>query len=151
MGGSDKDQKKDQQSGNGQEEGQEKKQKEKTSVWEWVVAAISTVLVLGAIGFMLYEALSEPASPPKITVQVDTIITTPTGYIVEFTAQNRGQTTAQGLQIEGELKSDTGTVQTSSVTLDYVPQEASSQGGIFFSKDPRNYRLELRPKGYDRP
>lgn len=134
-----------------EQERQEEEQEERTSVWEWIVAAISTVIVLGAIGFMLYEALSEPASPPKITIQVDSIVTTSSGYIVEFTAENRGQTTAQGLQIEGQLKSDTGTVQTSSVTIDYVPQEARRAGGLFFSEDPRRYRLELQPKGYDRP
>ena len=151
MGGPGEDQKKDQQSRDDERHGKNYQQKEETSVWEWVVAAISTALVLGAIGFMLYEALSEPPSPPRITVQVDSVVATSAGYIVEFTAENSGQTTAQGVEIEGELRSDTGTVQTSSATIGYVPQNASRQGGLFFTEDPRNYRLELRPKGYDRP
>lgn len=122
-----------------------------TSASEWIVAALSAVLVLGAIGFMLYEAASEPASPPDIIIQVDSIVRTGTGYVVEFEARNRGQTTAAGLTISGELRSDTGTVATSDVTIDYVPADGTRRGGLFFSENPRLYRLEIRPEGYDRP
>lgn len=125
--------------------------KQKTSAWEWVVAALSAVLVLGSMGFLLWEALTERASPPAITVQVDSIVNTGSGYVVEFRAHNRGQTTGAGVVIEGELLADTGSVETSSVTLDYVPSESSRGGGLFFSHDPARYRLRIRPKGYDRP
>ena len=122
-----------------------------TSPWEWVVAALSAVLVLGAVGFMLNEALREPETPPKIEIAVDTIIAIGTGYVVEFSAKNRGTTTAAGLTVEGELKSDAGIVAKSEVTIDYVPAEATRQGGLFFSRDPRRYQLQIRPKGYARP
>ena len=136
----------------GEREEQDQQQKSRgTSPWEWVVAALSAVLVLGAIGFMLHEALSEPSSPPSIEIAVDTIIATRNGYIVEFRATNRGTTTAAGMTVEGELRSDTGSVEKSEVTVQYVPAEASRQGGLFFSRDPQRYQLEIRPKGYARP
>ncbi len=136
----------------GERDEQDQQQRSRgTSPWEWVVAALSGVLVLGAIGFMLQEALSEPSSPPRIEIAVDTIIATRNGYVVEFRATNRGTTTAAGLTVEGELKSATGSVEKSEVTVQYVPAEASRQGGLFFSHDPQRYQLEIRPKGYARP
>lgn len=124
---------------------------QQASLWEWVVAALSTALVLGTIGFMLYEAITEPDTPPQLTVQVDTIISSPEGYTVVFRAHNRGQTTAAAVTIEGELRADTGSVEKSEVTISYVPAEASRKGGLFFSHNPAHYQLQLRPKGYDRP
>lgn len=125
--------------------------KEKTSRWEWAVGTVSALLVLGTIGFMLYQGLTAPGTSPRITLQVDTIVEAEKGYVVEFRARNRGNSTAAGLGVEGELKSDTGTVETSEATVDYVPGHSERRGGLFFTEDPRRYTLELRPKGYDRP
>jgi uncharacterized protein (TIGR02588 family) len=124
---------------------------QQTSLWEWAAAALSTVVVLGAIGFMLNEAFTVPSSPPMITVRVDTIVAAGSGYVVEFRAQNSGQTTAAGLTIEGELRSDTGTVEKSNVTIDYVPAGSHRRGGLLFTHDPARYTLQIQPKGYDRP
>jgi uncharacterized protein (TIGR02588 family) len=138
----------EEQGGNGGPGGEEQK---KVSPWEWVVAGVSTLLVLGVIGFMGHEALSAPSTPPLIDVRVDTVIAVSGGYLVEFRASNSGQSTASGVTIEGELKADTGTVEKSEVTIDYVPSQAHRKGGLYFSKDPAKYKLEIRPKGYDRP
>lgn len=125
--------------------------KAETSVWEWVVSALSAALVLGAIGFMLHEALTRPSTPPEIVIEDTTITENAAGYVVEFRARNRGSTTAQSLTVEGELKSDTGTVEKAEVTIDYVPPHAGRRAGFFFSHDPREHTLEISPKGYDRP
>lgn len=121
------------------------------SPWEWAFAVISAIVVLGAIGALLYEAFAEPATPPRIEIMVDTILDTGTGYTVQFRAHNRGNTTAAGLVVEGELTSDTGSVETSSVTIPYVPPRAMREAGLIFAHDPRQFTLELQAKGYDLP
>ena len=118
---------------------------------EWGVAGLSTLLVLGAVGFLLHDAARGSPSHPRIAIEVDTVVRAGQGYLVEFRAWNHGQTTAAGLLIEGEIRSDTGTVEKSEVTIDYVPSEGMRRGGLFFTHDPRRNRLEIRPKGYDRP
>lgn len=138
-------------SGEGGERDEGGKRKSETSPWEWGVAGVSVLLVLGAVGFMLYEGITVPDSPPHITLQVDTVVEGERGYVVEFRAHNQGHSTAAGLTVEGVLKSDTGTVETSEATISYVPSQSSRRGGLFFSEDPRRYTLDLRPKGYDRP
>lgn len=124
---------------------------ETTSVWEWIIAAVSTLLVFGAIGFIFYRAVTEDPVTPRISVQVDTIVQTESGYAVEFWARNHGDATAKGLSVEGQLVGDTGVLFTRSTTLDFVPGESRRRGGLFFPVDPRRYELRLYPVGYDRP
>lgn len=122
-----------------------------TSAWEWAVAAVGALLVLSVVGLMLYEALTEPSTPPQIEVSVDTIVQNEYGYVIQFQARNHGQITAAGLVVEGELKSDTGTVEKAQVTIDYVPSESRRKGGLLFTHDPRHYTVNVSAKGYDVP
>jgi uncharacterized protein (TIGR02588 family) len=118
---------------------------------QWVIGIASTLLVLGLLGFVVYEALSGTDLPPLVTLRVERVLSAPGGYIVEVAAFNEGGTTASALMIEGTLKQDTMTVETSTATISYVPAETEREAGLFFTQDPRRYKLELRPKGYDRP
>ena len=122
-----------------------------TSPWEWVAAALSAVLVIATVGTLAYDAVGEPSGPPLVEVRVERTVATGSGYLVEFRATNRGYSTAAGVVVEGELRGDSGSVERSQATLDYVPAEGSRQGGLFFSRDPARYLLEVRPLGYTRP
>jgi len=124
--------------------------KPRTSRSEWVAAALSAALVFPAIGYMAYEGWTEPDTPPRIEIVVDTVLAFPDGYLVEFEAHNRGHTTAAALLVEGELRGG-GEPETAEVTIDFVPAESMRRAGLFFSRDPRRHRLEIRPKGYDLP
>lgn len=125
--------------------------KQRTSRWEWVAAAAGTTLVLGTVGLMLNEALTSPSSPPALTVHVDSVLPQGKGYLVQVRAENSGGETAAGVTIEGELRSDTGSVEKSEVTIDYVPARGKRSGGLLFQEDPGRYVLTVRPKGYDLP
>ncbi|HEY0673818.1 MAG TPA: hypothetical protein VGD27_16185, partial [Longimicrobiales bacterium] len=73
------------------------------------------------------------------------------GYVVEIAIRNVGETTAADLTIEGELLQDTVAVETSTLTIPYVPEQAVREAGLFFRHNPNDYKLEIRPMGYDRP
>lgn len=122
-----------------------------TSRLEWVLAAFGALLVLGAVGHLLYEALAEPATPPDVRVEVVGVRPVGGGYLAEFRAENRGRSTAARLSVEGTLRQGATTVETASATLDYLPAEGSRRGGLFFSRDPRAYALDVRAVGYERP
>jgi uncharacterized protein (TIGR02588 family) len=117
----------------------------------WGIAVLGLVLVLGSIGFMLYEAAAGDSSPPDVTVRVDSIRPTQNGFLIEFRAINEGGTTAQGLTVEGELRNGADSVETSNTTIEYVPSHSERAGGLFFKSDPRQYELLLRAKGYEKP
>jgi uncharacterized protein (TIGR02588 family) len=117
----------------------------------WGIALIGLALVMGSIAFMLYEAAAGDTSPPDVTLEVDSVLTTRNGYLVEFRAINNGGSTAEGLTVEGTLQNGTTSVETSNTTIEYVPSHSEREGGLYFTLDPRHYRLQLRAKGYEKP
>jgi uncharacterized protein (TIGR02588 family) len=58
---------------------------------------------------------------------------------------------AAGLMVEGVLKEGTATVETSAITMDYVPSGSQRRAGLIFSRDPRKFELQIRAKGYEQP
>jgi uncharacterized protein (TIGR02588 family) len=121
------------------------------SRWEWVAAAISTAVVLWVIGYMAYEAVARPHTPPAVEVVSTSVLRARGGWVVEFRAYNHGYQTAAAVEVEGTLKEGERTVETSNAVLDYIPGRATRHGGLFFSRDPRAHRMELRALGYQAP
>jgi uncharacterized protein (TIGR02588 family) len=122
------------------------------SIWEWVAAAIGGALVVAVVAFMAYEAATlSPHPTPRLAIRIDTVVADPSGYIVEFRAINSGDATATSVLVQGELRSDTGLVERSEGTVDFVPARSWRRGGLVFARDPRTHRMEVRPVGFDRP
>jgi uncharacterized protein (TIGR02588 family) len=121
------------------------------SRWEWVAAAVSTALVLAVVGYLLYDGVARPRTPPDIQVAADTVLRSGGLWLVEFRATNDGHETAASVKIEGELMQGDSSVEASEAVLDYVPGRSVRHGGLFFRRDPRAYRLELRAHGYQEP
>lgn len=121
------------------------------SAWERVVAAVSALVVLGSVGFMLYEVVAVPATPPEIEVLTDSIGEGIGGYRVHVSARNHGGKTVASLLVEGELADAGGTLETAEVVLDYVPAGGTRSATLLFARDPRAHSLEVRARGYDTP
>ena len=124
-----------------------------TQASEWVVAGASTLLVLTAIGFLVYDAVTAPPTPADIRVAVDSVIAGQASYIAHFTAHNVGGRTGAGVQVSGELRSasEAAAVERSEARLDFVPAGSRRQGGLYFSHDPRRYRVVVHAEGYGTP
>jgi uncharacterized protein (TIGR02588 family) len=118
---------------------------------EWIVGTVCSVVVLFAVAYLFYEGLTRPSLPAMIGVEVAGILPMTEGFLVEFTARNEGTRTAADLVVEGSLLRVDSVVETSTATLQFVPGRAERSGGLFFSKDPSEYRLEVRPTGFDQP
>ncbi len=123
----------------------------KTPVWEWLVAAVGLILVIGSIGLTLYRAVIEKTTPPILEFSVDSIQPTANGYLVKFQVRNTGNQTAAALTIEGELKNGEESAETSTATLAYAPANSVRRGGLFFTKNPQNVDLQIRATGYEEP
>ncbi len=122
-----------------------------TPAWEWLVASISTALVLALIAYLIYLGVTAPHTPPQVMVSRDAVTAMDGGFVVTFSAHNTGGATAASVQVDGELKADTVIIEKRSATLRFVPAGATRRGGLFFTHDPRSYRLVLNASGYDRP
>lgn len=122
-----------------------------TPFFELMVALLGAALVAGTIGFMIYKAAWGEQSPPDIVITVDSIQPVSNGYLVNFKTINNGGMTAQSLIIEAELSSNNESVETVEVTIDYLPSYSERKGGVFFTNNPRDFELKVRPRSYQRP
>jgi uncharacterized protein (TIGR02588 family) len=130
---------------------QQGEQKQEPSRAEWIVGIACAVVVLAAVGYLFYQAVSRPSLPPMVTLHVERVVPMRSGFLVEIRAINEGSTTAANLMVEGALMRDTVAVEKSTATISFVPAGTEREGGLFFTQDPRQYRLEVRPTGFDRP
>ncbi len=130
---------------------QKQQEKDAIPIWEWVVAGIGLVLVAGVIGFLLYEAFSGNGLPPDVKLSVESVVQIRNGYLVRITAVNEGGQTAEGVDIEGELRTGTESLERSRTTIDYLPPRSKKRLGLFFTRDPRRFQLDVRSLGYEEP
>lgn len=119
---------------------------------EWISAAIGAAVTLATIGYLVYEGVTEPSDQsPGLVVVVDSIVPEGAGWAVRIEARNVGTATAAAVRIVGELRGEGGVVETSEVTLDYVPEASSRTGALLFTRDPAGLALAVRPTGYELP
>lgn len=122
-----------------------------TPLIEWCVAILGLLLVLGAVGYLLYHAVYGEASPPDVAVHVEAVTETSTGFLVKFRAVNQGGTTAEGVIVQGTLRRGNESAENSQTTIDYLPSHSVRKGGLFFTQDPRKLELQVRAFGYQEP
>ena len=122
-----------------------------TPLAEWVIAATGLILVLGAIGATFYRAVSRERTPPQFEITAEPPQRSGDGYLVRFSITNNGNETAAAVNIEGELKNGAETVETGSATLTYAPANSTRRGGLYFRKNPQDYKLDIRAVGYEEP
>lgn len=126
-------------------------ERDRPPLYEWVVAALGLLVVLCTLGLLTYEVIAGDTSVPDPLIRVTGVHKVRGGYLAQVEAFNRGGDTAAGLTVGGTLKQNGRDIETSEVTLDYLPGQSLREAGLFFSEDPRRYRLELRALGYQEP
>ncbi len=120
-------------------------------VWSWVVAAVGLVFVVGSAGFMLYKAIAGGSSAPAIVTQIDSVGLSGDGFLVQISVLNQGGSVAAGLVVEGVLKSESATLETSTITIGYLPSGSRRKAGLYFTKDPQRFDLQVRSKDVEQP
>lgn len=119
--------------------------------WSWVAGAVGLVFATASIGFMLYQAFVVDEFAPEIEIEPEVIVPNGNGYLVKIRVTNHGGLVVAGLAVEGTLKDGGEILETSEVTIDYVPADSQRKAGLFFTEDPREFSLELHAKSYQEP
>jgi uncharacterized protein (TIGR02588 family) len=122
----------------------------KAGTIEWLLAAISALLILGLAGYLLLEAITKTGGNPELSLRLDAVRQSPDGFVAELSVLNRGHATAAEVEIEGTLGSGPEAV-TGSVTLDYAPAESESPVALVFDRPVTPETLALRVLGYRDP
>lgn len=118
---------------------------------EQAAGALGLMLLLSVLGFLGYKEVTTQYTPADVTVHVETIESSSSGYLVQIAANNHGEQSAAGVRIRGVLQDGEATVETAHITFQYVPPGSERKGGLYFSHDPRSLTLSVRAEGYERP
>jgi uncharacterized protein (TIGR02588 family) len=122
----------------------------RSSVWEWVAAAVSTAMVIGMV-VTLFLAGRREQTPPQFAVAIESVAASGPDFLVQFSIRNDGHQPAAEVIVEAKLAVKEAPPETSSVTFDYVPGGSVRHGGVLFRHDPRSGQLTLRPLGFRDP
>ena len=123
-----------------------------TTIVELIAAGLGALMLIGAIGYLLYTAAVSDATAPDIEIAVGETQQATSGYVVAFTANNRSSFSAAKVKIRGELRSDGGEViETTETELDYLPAYSSRRAGLYFQHDPAAGELKISPVAYAEP
>ncbi|WP_038162108.1 hypothetical protein [Verrucomicrobium sp. BvORR106] len=118
---------------------------------EWIVAGIGLVVFASVLGLMVWDAVAGDQSPPRITVQVDSIAPSGDGFLLKFLARNDGGETAAEVVVDGESPTPGGQTETASATLDFLPAHSERRGGFFFKTKPDQNTVRLRASSFREP
>ena len=119
---------------------------------EWVVFAVGLVLVLAALGYLVYEGATMGSDPPSLEVRLGAPAERTHNFIVPVSVTNHGDETAEGVTVEVTLESGAGQEPArGEITIAFIPRHATREGWVAFQQDPRNARLTARVLGYGKP
>lgn len=133
------------------EEQQRSAERAGTPLLEWIVGAISGILVLAILAFVFAEGLVREDRPPDLQVRMDSVIAATDGYLLLFTVRNDGGETAAQVRVSGALRQGDVTIEESDAMLDYVPIAALRHGALQFQHNPEDVEVALRVTGFSEP
>ena len=134
------------------EKNHERHPEDEKNLLEWIVFAGSLLMVLGILGYLVYQvAVYEEGSPDlAITYVHDPAPHAPHRYFLRI--KNEGQETAEEVQVEMVLERDGEELEVSALTLPYLPKQSAREGWAVFSKSPSETdTLYARVVSYKRP
>ncbi|MBE9020553.1 hypothetical protein C7Y66_25790 [Chroococcidiopsis sp. CCALA 051] len=119
---------------------------------EWIVFGISLILVLFTLGYIVYDGATLGETPPNIELQLGQPQPQSDRFIVPVTATNRGDETAETVQIEVTLNSDGREEETAEFEIAFLPRHSTRRGWVTFQTDPRTVaQIEARVLGFEKP
>lgn len=121
------------------------------NILEWVVFAVSLILVMGVIGYLSYDAATLGNNQPDIQVSLGASEQRTQGFVIPVTIRNTGDETAEGVRVEVQLKLNGADAETGELEFPFVPRGGQREGYVAFNRDPNTGRLETRILGYEKP
>jgi len=118
---------------------------------EWICFAISLLLVISLLAYLIYSAVTTVESPALVELQLGPPEERGGKFVINVVAENRGNETAEGVYVEVLLKGN-GKEERGMFVIDRIPRKGKRRGVVTFETDPRlAVSLEARALGYAEP
>lgn len=127
------------------------KQKLQKNWLEWIVFAISLVLVATTLGYLVYDAATLGNSPPTIEFQLGNPQQKLDYFLVPVSVTNRGDETAEGVLIEVALENDGKEIESAEFEVAFLPRHSTREGWVSFTTNPRSAEMKARVLGFEKP
>ncbi|HSN89388.1 MAG TPA: hypothetical protein VL025_21675 [Thermoanaerobaculia bacterium] len=118
---------------------------------EWIVFAISLLVVLGTVGLLVQDMIRGESSPPELVVELGAPRRQAQGWAVPVTVRNEGGETAEGARVEVTLEVPGREPERAGIDMAFVPADSRREGFVTFAGDPARGRLSGRVVGFERP
>jgi uncharacterized protein (TIGR02588 family) len=118
---------------------------------EWIVFAVSLVVVAGTVGFLAWDGFQGEGSPAALSVELGRPEPRGGAWAVPVTVHNRGDETAEGVKVEVTLEAPGAGPETAGFEAAFVPRRSKREGWVTFRSDPSRGRLSARAAGYETP
>lgn len=104
---------------------------------EWLVLAASAAVVVGVVGFLVIDGLTDEGRPPapRVDVLTDEGYEVSGGWIIPATVRNDGDEVAVALVLRATATVE-GTEEESEVSVDYLPPGTDVEVSFGFSNEP---------------
>lgn len=94
---------------------------------EWIVGGIACAAIAGLIGFLVFQALTGDARPPRLSVTIEAIERSENGAVVRVAVRNHGDRAAAGVTVHAA----DGSAERS-IEFDYIAGHAVRRGAFVF-------------------
>jgi uncharacterized protein (TIGR02588 family) len=120
---------------------------------EWTVFGMGCVLVMGAMGVLVYQVCNgSPRKPAALDVSLGEPEKREGLYAIPVNVTNHGDETAETVHVRVELEKSDGETEQAEFELQFVPQHATQRGYAIVETDPATAtKITARPLGYQRP
>lgn len=130
-----------------------KLQKQLQKNWlEWIVFAISFVLVAITLGYLVYDITTVSDTPPVFEFQLGKAQPKSNYFLVPVSVINRGDETAAGVHVEVTLESGGKEQESADFEIPFLPRHSTGKGWVTFHNDPRTVeQMKARVLGFEKP
>lgn len=119
---------------------------------EWIVFAVSLVLVVSMLGYLVYDAATSGNAPPSIELQLGTPQPQLDHFLVPVSVTNRGGETAEGVHIEVVTMHGGKEQESGEFEIAFLPRHSTREGWVTFKTDPRTVeQMKARVLGFEKP
>lgn len=115
---------------------------------EWAVFALSLLLVGAVLGFLGFDALSGRPTPPRLEISLGEPMKAGNRVLVPVNVENRGRTTAGGVEIEVKRRNSD---ETGHFSLPHLPRGGQRSGWVSFAAPLQKSDLDAQVLGYEEP
>ena len=118
---------------------------------EWSVFAVSLVLVVATLGFLVWESVANHGGPPDVVVTLGEAQPSSGGYRVPVEVGNVGRSTAEDVLIPVLLDLPDGTREEGRLNIAFLPRDSKREGWVTFRGDPGRGKLSLGAIAFEVP